>query len=80
MQNVLVSGLISFGISAAVFVPVVYGYLNNLRPPYNEKIEWLNFDDNILFSSRIIVVPAIFLLFLFVISFYKHRVFRLLPD
>ncbi|MCY8474572.1 YfhO family protein [Bacillus halotolerans] len=73
----LVSGLISFGISAAVFVPVVYGYLNNLRPPYNEKIEWLNFDDNILFSSRIIVVPAIFLLFLFVISFYKHRVFRL---
>ncbi|MBD4898604.1 YfhO family protein, partial [Xanthomonas citri pv. citri] len=54
----LVSGFISFGISAAAFVPVVYGFLNNLRPPYSQKIEWLNFDDNILFSSRIIIVPA----------------------
>ncbi|MEC4032874.1 YfhO family protein [Bacillus subtilis] len=73
----LVSGFISFGISAAAFVPVVYGFLNNLRPPYSQKIEWLNFDDNILFSSRIIIVPAAFLLFLFIISFYKNRVFRL---
>ncbi|MGF7536383.1 YfhO family protein [Bacillus mexicanus] len=73
----LVSGLISFGISTAAFVPVVYGYLNNLRPPYSQKIEWLNFDDNILFSSRIIILPAAFLLFLFIVSFYKNRVFRL---
>ncbi|MCY7810868.1 YfhO family protein [Bacillus spizizenii] len=76
-RTFLVSGLISFGISAVVFVPVVYGYLNNLRPPYSQKIEWLNFDDNILFSSRIIIVPAAFLLFLFLVSFYKNRVFRL---
>ncbi|MEC2065590.1 YfhO family protein [Bacillus inaquosorum] len=73
----LVSGIISFGISAAAFVPVVYGFLNNLRPPYSQKIEWLNFDDNILFSSRIIILPAAFLLFLFIVSFYKNRVFRL---
>ncbi|MBG9770250.1 YfhO family protein [Bacillus vallismortis] len=73
----IVSGLISFGISAAAFVPVVYGYVNNLRPPYRENIEWLHFDDNILFTSRIIILPAVFLLFLFILSFYKNRVFRL---
>lgn len=73
----MVSGLISFGISAAAFVPVVYGYLHNLRPPYSGQIEWFDFSDNILFSSRIIVLPAIFLLFLFAFSLYRNRVFRL---
>ncbi|MBT2572394.1 YfhO family protein [Bacillus sp. ISL-51] len=73
----ILSGLLGFGISAVSFIPVVYGYLNNLRPKYAQHIDWVDFSDNILFSSRIIILPAIFLLFLFTISLYKYRLFRL---
>lgn len=73
----ILSGLLGFGISAVSFIPVVYGYLHNLRPPYSEHIAWLDFSDNILFSSRIIILPAVFLLFLFTFSLYKNRLFRL---
>ncbi|MES5397924.1 YfhO family protein [Bacillus amyloliquefaciens] len=73
----ILSGLLGFGISAVSFIPVVYGYLNNLRPPYSQHIDWLDFSDNILFSSRIIILPAAFLLFLFTFSLYKNRLFRL---
>ncbi|KXZ22774.1 YfhO family protein [Bacillus nakamurai] len=73
----ILSGLLGFGISAVSFIPVVYGYLNNLRPKYTQYIDWLDFSDNILFSSRIIILPAIFLLFLFTFPLYKYRLFRL---
>ncbi|WP_424161793.1 YfhO family protein [Bacillus amyloliquefaciens] len=73
----ILSGLLGFGISAVSFIPVVYGYLHNLRPPYSQHIDWLDFSDNILFSSRIIILPAAFLLFLFTFSLYKNRLFRL---
>ncbi|NPC91903.1 YfhO family protein [Bacillus sp. WMMC1349] len=72
-----ISCLISFGISAVSFVPAVYGFLNNLRPAYDQPIELYDFTDNILFSSRTILLPAIFLLFLFVLSFYKNKTFCL---
>ncbi|WP_307893692.1 YfhO family protein [Bacillus swezeyi] len=72
-----VSCLISFGISAVSFVPAVYGFLNNLRPPYDQAVALYDFTDNILFSSRIILLPSVFLLFLFVFSFYKNKTFRL---
>ncbi|MEC1591638.1 YfhO family protein [Bacillus sonorensis] len=72
-----VSCLISFGVSAVSFVPAVYGFLNNLRPPYDQTIAMYDFTDDILFSSRIILLPAAFVLFLFVLSFYKNKTFRL---
>ncbi|MFN2747893.1 YfhO family protein [Bacillus sp. z60-18] len=71
-----VSCLISFGISAVSFVPAVYGFLNNLRPPYDQAVPLYDLTDNILFSSRIILLPAVFLLFLFVLSFYRNKTFR----
>ena len=71
------SGLISFGISAVSFVPAVYGFLNNLRPPYDQPVPLYDFTDDILFSSRIILLPAAFVLFLFVFSFYQNKTFRL---
>ncbi len=49
-------------------------FLNNLRPPYSQKIEWLNFDDNILFSSRIIILPAPFCCFCLLFLLQKPRV------
>lgn len=73
----LVTGLISFGISAVSFIPAVYAYLNNHRPSFEQDIASFDFADNILFTSRYIVLPAIFVLFLFVAGFYKNRAFRL---
>lgn len=72
-----ISIILSFGISAFSFVTAVYGFLNNLRPPYAQKIDWLDLSDDVLFSSRTIILPAVFVLFLFVFSFYKNRTFLL---
>ncbi|HSP23487.1 MAG TPA: YfhO family protein [Planococcus sp. (in: firmicutes)] len=70
-------GLLGLGISAISFVPAVYAYLNNHRPAFQEEIEWVNLTDNILFTSRYIVMPTIFLLFLAIPAFYRNRLFRL---
>ncbi|TSB44691.1 YfhO family protein [Alkalicoccobacillus porphyridii] len=68
--------LLSFAIGAVSFIPAVYGFLNNYRPPFEDPIELLDLRDNILFTSRTLIVPALFLLFIFTFSLYKHRVFR----
>ena len=70
-------GILGFGISAISFVPAVYAYLNNHRPAFQEEIEWVDLTDNVLFTSRYIVFPAIFLLFLAIPAFYRNRLFRL---
>jgi uncharacterized membrane protein YfhO len=72
-----VSGLISFCMSAVSFIPAVYGYLNNYRPSYRKEISLVDFSDNILFSSRYVILPAICIVFLLTVSFYRHRVFKL---
>lgn len=72
-----VFGVLGFGISAISFVPAVYAYLNNHRPAFQEDIEWVNLTDNILFTSRYIVMPAIFLLFWTIPAFHRSRLFRL---
>ncbi|UOQ93635.1 YfhO family protein [Halobacillus shinanisalinarum] len=71
------SGLIGFGISAVAFIPAVYGYFHNHRPPYPFSIKIVDFPYNILFTSPYVLVPAIFLLFLFTFSLYKFPIFRL---
>lgn len=73
----LVTGIIGAGISAVSFVPAVYAYLNNHRPPFEQEIPWVDFTDNVLFTSRYIVVPAVFLLFLFSAALYRNKTFRL---
>ncbi|RKL66305.1 hypothetical protein CR203_15535 [Salipaludibacillus neizhouensis] len=72
----LFSGVIGAGISAVAFVPAVYSYLNNYRPPYRFPIEMIKVSDNILFASSIIILPTVFLLFLFTYTFYKNQAFR----
>lgn len=72
-----VFGLLGLGISAISFVPAVYAYLNNHRPAFQQDIEWVNLTDNILFTSRYIVLPAIFLLFWTIPAFHRSRLFRL---
>jgi len=71
----LLSGLVSFGISAVCFIPSVYGYLNNDRPAYTDAISMFGVVDNLLLNSRIVVLPTFALLCLFLFSFYKDRRF-----
>ncbi|TWT27447.1 YfhO family protein [Planomicrobium sp. CPCC 101110] len=72
----LLTGLIGFGISAVAFIPAVYAYLNNHRPPFSQDIPWLEIPENILYTSRIIVLPAIFVLLLFSAFLYRTKLFR----
>ncbi|HLR68875.1 MAG TPA: YfhO family protein [Virgibacillus sp.] len=71
------SGLVGLGISAVSFIPAVYGYLNNHRPPYEEQVPLYSFPDNPLLDGRIIIIPAFVILCLFMFSFYKNRLFSL---
>ncbi|MEI4791188.1 YfhO family protein [Bacillus sp. FJAT-53060] len=69
------STLLSFGISAAFFIPSVYGFLNNVRPPYDQTIPWFELHDHLLFTSRVYVLPVIFLICLFLVPLYRNRWF-----
>ena len=70
-----VSTLLSFGISAAFFVPSVYGFLNNIRPPYDQSIPWFDLHDHLLFTSRVYLLPVIFLICMFLVPLYRNRWF-----
>lgn len=74
-KHYLLGGLLGFGIGSIGFVPAVYGYFNNYRPPYEEFVPFWNFADNILFTSLTLLVPPIFILFMWVGSFYKNKLF-----
>lgn len=73
----LVSAALGVGIGAFSFVPAVYGFLNNFRPPYDDPIPLWDFRDNILLDSYRFILPAIFVLLIFVFPLYKNRTFRL---
>lgn len=70
------SSFLGFGISAIAFIPAVYGYLHNYRPRYDNSVHLFSWD-NILFDSRFIVIPTIFLIFTFSFCLYKNRIFLL---
>lgn len=71
------AGIIGFGIGAVAFIPAVYAYLNNHRPPFQQEIPIFDPFDNILYTSRYIILPALFVLFLFMFRFYGNKTFRL---
>ncbi|MDQ0298353.1 putative membrane protein YfhO [Salibacterium salarium] len=73
----VISGLVGLGISAVSFIPAVYGFLHNHRPSYSLPIETFDFSDNILFTSRVVILPVLYVLFVFTFSLYKIMTFRL---
>lgn len=75
IKKYILGGIIGFGISAVSFIPAVYGYLNNHRIAYNGHIPLYELGDNPLLNGKVIVVPAIVILCLFVIPFYKTKTF-----
>lgn len=76
MKLFIVGGLAGAGISAPFFLPSVYGYLNNFRPTYDEKIPLFGVVDNLLLHGKFVILPAFVLLCLLIVTFYKNRIFR----
>ncbi|WP_100402687.1 YfhO family protein [Bacillus sp. FJAT-42315] len=73
----ITSGLISFCLSAVSFIPASYGFFNNHRPPFEAEVPLFATVDHPLFASRYIIIPAIFVLLIWMKSLYKHSLFRL---
>ncbi|PSL34358.1 putative membrane protein YfhO [Planomicrobium soli] len=73
----LLTGIIGFGISAAAFIPAVYAYLNNHRPTFSQNIPLLEIPENILYMSRIVVLPPLFVFLLFSAFLYRNKLYRL---
>ncbi len=72
----LSSGIAGFGISAFSFVPAVYGFLNNYRPPYTESVPLIGFTDNFLINGLIVYIPAFVVFCLMLVSLYQNPLFR----
>ncbi|QXE02111.1 YfhO family protein [Terribacillus sp. DMT04] len=69
--------ILGFGIGAISFVPAVYAFLNNYRPAFEDVIPFYENEDNILFTSRTLFVPVLFVLLVCTVGFYKNKLFRL---
>ncbi|WP_251661950.1 YfhO family protein [Sporosarcina aquimarina] len=73
----LVGGVLGAGISTPFFVPAVYGYLNNFRPPFEGEIPLFDMTENILSDGKLVVIPAFAIICLFLFPMYKKNVYRL---
>ncbi|WP_432353063.1 YfhO family protein [Sporosarcina sp. A2] len=73
----LVGGLLGAALSAPFFIPAVYGYLNNFRPPFEGDIPLFDMTENILSDGKLVVLPAFAIISLLLFSLYKNRVYRL---
>ena len=73
----LAGGLLGAAISSPFFVPAVYGYLNNFRPPFEGNIPIFDMTENILSDGKLVVLPAIAIFCLFLFPLYKKTRFRL---
>ncbi|WP_251639451.1 YfhO family protein [Sporosarcina sp. NCCP-2716] len=77
MIQFIVGGIAGAALSAPFFVPAVYGYLNNYRPPFEGEIPLFRMHDNFLTDGRVVVLPAIAVVALLLFPLYKNRLFRL---
>lgn len=70
------SGVIALLLSAFAFIPATYGFLQNERPSLEHEIPWFR-PDNVLYDSRFLIIPAIFILFALYRPLYRQTAFRL---
>ncbi|REB05575.1 hypothetical protein DVB69_15010 [Sporosarcina sp. BI001-red] len=73
----LLGGVLGAAISSPFFVPAVYGYLNNFRPPFEGDIPLFDMTENILSDGKLVVLPAIVILCLILFPLYKKKAFGL---
>ncbi|WP_078393215.1 YfhO family protein [Shouchella patagoniensis] len=69
--------LLSFMIGAIAFIPAVSGFLNNYRPEFTGSISLFELHDNILYESRYLLLPPLFVLFVFIKNLYRDKTFLL---
>lgn len=74
--TLFICGFMGAGISAISFIPAVYAFFNNHRPAYQHDIPWFSWLDNVLFTSSFIILPAAFVVLLFVFPLFRNRLFR----
>ncbi|WP_252311375.1 YfhO family protein [Sinobaca sp. H24] len=79
LKHYTLGGILGFGMGSPGFIPAAYGYFNNHRPPYEDSIPLWDFSDNILFTSLTLLLPTIFLLFVWIGTFYKINCSFCLP-
>lgn len=70
------SGVLALLLSAFAFIPATYGFLQNERPSLEHEIDVVRFD-NILYDSRLFIIPAVFILFALYRPLYHQTAFRL---
>ncbi|MGG0642595.1 YfhO family protein [Sporosarcina gallistercoris] len=73
----LMGGLLGAAISSPFFIPAVYGYLNNFRPPFEGEIPLFEMTENILSDGKLVVLPAFAVICLFLFPLYKKKAYRL---
>ncbi|WP_158598393.1 YfhO family protein [Falsibacillus albus] len=69
--------LLGAGISSVSFIPAVYGFLHNFRPAFKDHIPIFDAGQNAFLGDKTIWLPVVFVLFLFIFSFYKNHTFKL---
>lgn len=70
------SGVIALLLSSFAFIPATYGFFQNERPSLAHEMQWIQ-PDNLLYDSRLLILPAVFLLFALYLPLYRHVAFRL---
>ncbi|WZY00503.1 YfhO family protein [Bacillus sp. FSL W7-1360] len=67
--------LLGFMVASVAFIPAVHGFLQNYRPSFSEPIAAFTLQDNLLYSSKLWLIPAIFLVLILIRTLYKHKPF-----
>ncbi len=71
------SVLLGLGIGSVGLIPAVWGFLQNIRPPFDQEIPLVSSTSNILYDSPHLIVPALFVLMLGLLPLYKKPQFKL---
>ncbi|WP_100012833.1 YfhO family protein [Lentibacillus sediminis] len=71
-----ISVLLGFGIGSVGFIPAVWGFFHNQRPPFEQEIPLVDGTSNILYDSYLLIVPAIFVLLIGCFPLYRKPAFR----
>lgn len=75
-KRYIVSGVISFLLACFAFIPAAYGFINNVRPPFQDSIKGFEINDAIIMNPRVLWLPIFIFILFFVKPLYRHRTFR----
>ena len=76
LKRYIASGIISFALACFAFIPAAYGFINNVRPPFQDPIKGFEINDAIIMSPRVLWLPIFIFILFFIKPLYRHRTFR----